>query len=107
MKKTGLISICVLIVLFFLFILLNNHISFLFNRLEDHLFLFKHIKYINLIGMSVFMILTAIWGYNIAKKKKKNIVFWTLICFLFNFWGIIALKWDRGRARNNASSGII
>lgn len=33
----------------------------------------------------------SIVGYYIAKKRRRNRIIWTILCFFFNFWAFIIL----------------
>lgn len=45
----------------------------------------------NFIAMFFVMIVSALIGRRISKKKKRNQTLWTALCFIFNIWAVIIL----------------
>ena len=57
-------------------------------------------QFLNLFGISIFMILFSIFGFFLSKKKGRNRFKWSLLCFFFNFWAFIIL-WFLPTLNNN------
>ena len=39
----------------------------------------------------LFPILGIILGYKLSFKKNRNVIFWSIICFFSNVWGVVIL----------------
>ena len=51
----------------------------------------KSVWLINLVVMISVMVTSAIIGYRLSIKKKRNQTFWMVLCFIFNIWALIIL----------------
>jgi hypothetical protein len=49
------------------------------------------LRYIALLVGGLFAILCSVAGFFIAKKRGRSLVAWTVLCLLFNLWGLIIL----------------
>jgi len=50
--------------------------------------------WISLFGYAVFIVSTVVFGvlgYNLARKKNRNHIAWTILCLLFNLWSFVLL----------------
>jgi hypothetical protein len=37
------------------------------------------------------LVVFAFIGYRLSKKKRRNQILWTILCFLFNIWAVLIL----------------
>jgi len=51
-----------------------------------------HLQILNVVVVGLFMALFGILGFFQAKKKRRNRIVWSLLCFLFNLWAFIILS---------------
>jgi hypothetical protein len=46
---------------------------------------------LNLVVMLFVFVVFAFIGYRLSKKKRRNQILWTILCFLFNVWAVLVL----------------
>jgi len=46
---------------------------------------------LNFVVMFFVLLVFAFIGYRLSKKKRRNQILWTILCFLFNFWAVLIL----------------
>ena len=59
--------------------------------IKDHDRLITRIQLLNLLVMSLFILLSMVIGFFLAKKKGRSRCLWSILCFLFNIWALIIL----------------
>lgn len=59
--------------------------------IKDHDRLITRIQLLNLLVMSLFILLSMVIGFFLAKKKGRSRSLWSILCFLFNIWALIIL----------------
>lgn len=42
----------------------------------------------------------AYWGYKLAKKKRRDEVFWAICCFITTIWGLLFLYYSKPGKRS-------
>jgi hypothetical protein len=86
----GLLTFIVLSVFIFEFNLGSPLHKFILG-IKDHDGLITRIQLLNLLFMCLFILLSTVIGYFLAKKKGKSRFLWPILCFFFNIWALIIL----------------
>lgn len=60
---------------------------------------YRYLSFLVPIGVSI---LTSGVGYLIAKKKNRNKIKWTLLCFIFSIWGVAVLLFLPSQLSDNS-----
>jgi len=59
--------------------------------IKDHDGLITRIQLLNLLFITLFILLSMVIGFFLAKKKGKSRFLWLILCFFFNIWALIIL----------------
>jgi cytochrome bd-type quinol oxidase subunit 2 len=96
-RKATLKTAVVFISAFVLLVILVEFFNL--QKIVSELFLFDPVYYMNpnwrYLSSAVvvaFGSVTGIFGYVMAKRKKRNAPNWAGLCFVFNIWGLIFLS---------------
>ena len=99
----GLLTFIALGVLIFEFNL-GSPLHNLILSIKDYDGLITRIQLLNLLFMSLFILLSTIIGFFLAKKKGKNRFLWAILCFFFNIWALIII-WLLPSSNNKLKGG--
>lgn len=92
-KKIILVAIIIIFIIYLcVFKLgLGKTLFAFFQNLDKNTVNMSFINKINIIVVSSLSILCSFIGYFVARRKKRNRLFWTFVCLILNVWGLLLL----------------
>ena len=69
----------------------------------------RRFQLLNLFGIGLFMTLSSVFGFFLSKRKNRNRLKWSVLCFFFNLWALLVLWFlpasnNDGKPRHNRMS---